>query len=73
MSIASQEGSRIYFLVNKIAVMAPAHSAATVYELNGALPGVVDTNDNSFQIDMGQLSSYMRGRDRSASTISTAL
>ena len=61
MSIASQEGSKIYFLVNKIAIVGSNAQAATVYELNGALPGVVDTNDNSFQVDMSQLSSYMQG------------
>jgi hypothetical protein len=61
MSIASQEGSKIYFLVNKIAIAGAGAQAATVYELNGALPGVVDTSDNSFQIDMGQLSSYTQG------------
>ncbi len=61
MSIASQDGSKIYFLVNKIAIAGSNAQAATVYELNGALPGVVDTNDNSFQIDMSQLSSYLQG------------
>ncbi len=61
VGIASQEGSKIYFLVNKIAIAGSGAQAATVYELNGALPGVVDTSDNSLQVDMGQLSSYMQG------------
>jgi hypothetical protein len=61
VGIASQEGSKIYFLVNKIAIAGAGAQSATVYELNGALPGVVDTNENSFQIDMGQLSSFMQG------------
>ncbi len=39
--------------------MARAPRTATLYELNGALPGVMDTKDNSFQIDMSQLSSYI--------------
>ncbi len=61
MSVASQDGSKIYFLVNKIAIAGSNAQAATVYELNGALPGVVDTSDNSFQVDMSQLSSYLQG------------
>jgi hypothetical protein len=61
VSIASQEGSKIYFLVNKIAIAGANAQAATVYELNGALPDVVDTSDNSFQIDMSKLSSYLQG------------
>jgi hypothetical protein len=61
VSIASQEGSKIYFLVNKIAVVGSGAQDATVYELNGALPGVVDTKDNSLQVDMSKISSYLQG------------
>jgi hypothetical protein len=60
VSIASQDGSKTYFLVNKIAVAGAGAQTATVYELNGALPGVVDSSDNSFQVDMSKLSSYVQ-------------
>jgi hypothetical protein len=60
-SIASQDGSKTYFLVNKIAIVGSGAQTATVYELNGALPGVVDTSANSFQVDMGKLSSFLQG------------
>ena len=59
ISIASREDSKIYFLVNKIAIYAPDVQSATVYDLNGALPGVIDTNSNSMQIDMRNLQSYL--------------
>lgn len=64
VSIASREQDRIYFLVNSFAIYSPNAQAATVYNLNTALPGVMDSRSNEVQIDVSRLESSIKSIDQ---------
>src|SRR5512138_2469608 len=66
VSIASQQGNRIYFQVNSFAVMDQQSQTATIYSLSQALPGIMDTSSNNVQIDIGQLQSSIESTQQAS-------
>ncbi|MDI6897253.1 hypothetical protein [Methanocella conradii] len=66
VSIASQQGSQIYFQVNGFAIVDQQSQAATVYTLSQAMPGIMDTGNNNVQVDVSKLQSSIQSTQQAS-------
>lgn len=66
VSIASQQGSQIYFQVNSFAIVDQQSQAATVYTLSQAMPGIMDTGNNNVQVDVSKLQSSIQSTQQAS-------
>jgi hypothetical protein len=65
-SVSSQQGNQIFFQVNSFAIVDQQTNQATVYELNNAMPGIMDTSNNRVQIDIAKLQSSIQSTSTAA-------